>query len=175
MLPHDTLRGLDAFHLRHRDIHQHDVRLCAVVLGDRRAAITRFTSDLAAECFDHPSQVLASKNGVIHHKVADGRFVLTSDQSRKLLHIRYPHIPSRHLRAASSPVRTLISLARARSVRHSACKVLASASSGTTRFAYPRSIAAFGIPNTTHESSLWAIVIPPIDLIAFMPSAPSSP
>src|SRR3954452_8610699 len=170
MLPHDAFRCLDTFHLRHRDVHQHDVRLGTVVLGDRRTAIARLTSDLAAKCFDHAGQVLASKNGVIHHKVADGRLVLTSDQSRKLLHMRYPHIPSRHLRAASSPVRTLVSVARARSVRHNACKVLASASSGTIRFAYPRSMAAFGIPYTTHESSLCAIVIPPMDLMAFMPS-----
>src|SRR5581483_7156030 len=55
------------------------------------------------------------------------------------------------------------------------CKVLAIVSSGTTRVTNPLSMAALGMPNTTHDSSLCAIVSPPAARTAPTPSAPSSP
>src|SRR6266704_536834 len=48
VLANDSFSGLDAFHLRHGDIHENDVRLGAIVFGDRGAAVARFSCDLAA-------------------------------------------------------------------------------------------------------------------------------
>src|SRR5262249_6586611 len=52
---------------------------------------------------------------------------------------------------------------------HWIVSVLASMSRGTTRVAYPLSIAALGMPYTTHESSLCATVSAPADFNNPMP------
>src|SRR4051812_4057169 len=39
VLTNDSLGGLDAFHLWHGDVHENDVWLGAIVLGDRGAAV----------------------------------------------------------------------------------------------------------------------------------------
>ena len=59
--------------------------------------------------------------------------------------------------------------------RKNICKMLGSASSGTTRLAVPASIAARGMLSTTQVSMLCAMVTPPAACTARMPSAPSSP
>src|SRR5713226_2637182 len=59
MLPHNFLRGLDAFHLWHGDVHEHDVGAGTLVLGYGGHAVARFAGQLSAECFDHARQVLA--------------------------------------------------------------------------------------------------------------------
>src|SRR5437660_3471508 len=70
MGPHDALRGFNAFHLRHGDVHEHHVGRSAVKFGNGGAAITGFADDLAAECLDHLRNVFARENRVIHHQVA---------------------------------------------------------------------------------------------------------
>src|SRR5215831_17586384 len=46
---HDLLSCLDPFHLRHGDVHEHDVWFQAVVLADGSQAIPRFAHNLSAE------------------------------------------------------------------------------------------------------------------------------
>jgi len=75
MLTHDTLDGFDALHLRHGDVHEHDVRRGALELGDGSEAVTGFTGNFAAEDFDHLDDVLAREDRIIHDEIADGLVV----------------------------------------------------------------------------------------------------
>ena len=49
MLVDDALDGLDAFHLRHGDVHEHDIRLGAIKLRDGGESVAGFSRDFAAE------------------------------------------------------------------------------------------------------------------------------
>src|SRR5260370_8881454 len=51
MLPDDALDGFNALHLGHGDVHENDVGLGAVELGNGREAIPLFPDDSTAE---HP-------------------------------------------------------------------------------------------------------------------------
>src|SRR2546423_4165858 len=72
MLTHDSLDSLDAFHLRHGDIHEHDVRRSALELGDSGEAVTGFTGDFSTKELDHLDDVLAREDGIIHDEIANG-------------------------------------------------------------------------------------------------------
>ena len=85
MLAHDALDGLDAFHLRHGNVHEHDVRLDAVVLRDGGQAVAGFSGQLAAEHLDHFDEVLSREDRIVHHEVAD-RLTVFSQQSAELFH-----------------------------------------------------------------------------------------
>src|ERR1700683_2150509 len=74
----DTLDGFDPFHLRHRYVHQKDIRLGASVFGDGRAAIARFADYLSAEGFDHFREALSREDGIVHDQVAYGLAVFLS-------------------------------------------------------------------------------------------------
>ena len=80
MRAHDALGRLDAFHLRHRDVHQHHVRLQTVVLRDGGEAIAGFSGDLSAELLDHLGDVLAREDGIVHHKEPHRLPVLAAQQ-----------------------------------------------------------------------------------------------
>ncbi len=75
MPANDALDGLDTFHLRHGDVHEHDVRLGAIELRDGGEAVAGFSSDFAAEHLNHLDDVLASEDRVVHHQVANGLIV----------------------------------------------------------------------------------------------------
>ena len=77
MLANDALDGLDAFHLRHGDVHEHDVGLGAIELRDGCEAIAGFPGDFAAEHLNHLDDVLASEDGVVHHQVANRLIVFS--------------------------------------------------------------------------------------------------
>ncbi len=85
VLPHDALHRLDALHLRHGDVHEHDVRLAAVVFRDGGQAVAGFPGHFAAEHLDHFDEVLARKDGIVHHEVAN-RLIIFSEQSGELFH-----------------------------------------------------------------------------------------
>src|SRR5438270_1118681 len=87
---HDALGRLNAFHLRHGDIHEHDVRISAVVFGDCGAAIAGFARYLPAERLDHAGQVLTREDGVVNYQVADGLPIFTFYWC-ELLHNEPPH------------------------------------------------------------------------------------
>src|SRR6185295_8814357 len=78
MLRHDLLGRLDPFHLRHGDVHEHDVGIGAVVFGDGGHSVAGFTRHLAAESFHDPRQVFAGEDGIVHHQVADRLAVLAA-------------------------------------------------------------------------------------------------
>src|ERR1700730_3122238 len=67
----DTFDGFNAFHLRHGDIHQHDVRLRASIFGDGSAAITRLADYLSAKGFDHLGKAFSREDGIINDQVTD--------------------------------------------------------------------------------------------------------
>jgi hypothetical protein len=67
MLANDALDSLNAFHLRHGDVHEHDVRLSAIEFRDGGEAVASFSSDFAAEHLNHLDDVLASEDGVVHY------------------------------------------------------------------------------------------------------------
>ena len=71
VLPHDPLHRLNSFHLWHGDVHQHDVRLAAVIFRDRRQPVACFPGHFPAELLDHLDQVFAGEDGVVHHQIAD--------------------------------------------------------------------------------------------------------
>ena len=71
VLPHDALHRLDPFHLRHGDVHEHDVRTTPVEFRDGRQAISGFAGHFAAEHLDHFDQILAREDGIVHHQVAN--------------------------------------------------------------------------------------------------------
>ncbi len=81
----DALDRFDAFHLRHGDVHEHDVRLGAVELGDGGETITGFAGNFSAEELYHLDDVLAREDRVVHHEIADGLIVFP-EQSSKLCH-----------------------------------------------------------------------------------------
>src|SRR5215831_4363498 len=153
----DAFGRLDAFHLWHGDIHEHDVRMRAVELADGSQAVAGFSRHLPAERFDHAGEILTGKYGVIDDQVANRLSVFASLYRCKLLHTDLPflvHITGRwrspddaghqlFVPQSQFPART----ARPVSLRpQSACRVEPMMSSPTTRIAYPRSIAALGIP-----------------------------
>lgn len=86
MLAHDALDGLDALHLRHSDVHKHDVGLGARVFRDGRAAVARLAGDLAAKRVDHLRQILARENRVVNDEIPDRLVVFLSRQRRKWFH-----------------------------------------------------------------------------------------
>src|SRR5271169_5559502 len=90
MLLHNLLGSFDSLHLGHGDVHQHDVRCEALVFGYGGHAISGFACDLAPECFDHPGQILAREDGIVHYQVANWLTVLTAFDWYKLLHIQPP-------------------------------------------------------------------------------------
>src|SRR2546427_8279146 len=113
MLPHNLLGGLDAFHLWHGDVHEHDVRAGTLVLCYGGHAVARFTSHLSAECFDHAGQVFAGEDGIIHHEIPHRLTVLAAFHWCKLLHIATSsnlnptRRPVQARQARTSPVRRL--------------------------------------------------------------------
>src|SRR5215469_9622379 len=93
VLAYDALDGLDALHLRHGDVHKHDIGLGAVVFRNGRQAVAGFTRYFAAELLNHLDQVLAGEDGVVHHQIAD-RLLVFSKQRSELLHdllLNSPH------------------------------------------------------------------------------------
>src|SRR5579864_981155 len=66
MLLDDPFGRFDPFHLRHGNVHEHDVRMCAVELADSGQAVAGFSRHLPAERFDHAGQVLTCKYGIVH-------------------------------------------------------------------------------------------------------------
>src|SRR5229473_5067381 len=91
MVAHDLLRRLDAFHLRHGDIHQNDVGCQPFVLADCRNSVASLADYLSTECFDHSSQVLAGEHGVIHDQIAHRLSVFAPSYGRKLVHDTPPY------------------------------------------------------------------------------------
>src|SRR5258708_35676058 len=83
---HDLFGGLNAFHLRHGDIHEHDVRMSALELADGGQSVTSFGGDLSAKGFDHASQVLAREHGIVHDQVADRLTIFAAFDCCELLH-----------------------------------------------------------------------------------------
>src|SRR5689334_6420666 len=71
MRAHNAFRRLNAFHLRHGDVHQHHVRRGAVVFRDGRAAIAGFAHNLAAKGLNHLGHVLAREDRIVYHQVPD--------------------------------------------------------------------------------------------------------
>src|SRR5277367_757022 len=90
MLLHNLLGSFDPLHLGHGDVHQHDVRLEALIFGYGGHAIPGFACNLATECFNHPGQILACEDGIVHYQVANWLTVLTALDWYKLLHIQPP-------------------------------------------------------------------------------------
>ncbi len=76
MLPDDALDGFNALHLGHGDVHENDVGLDAVELGNGREAVARFAGDFTAEDLDHLHDVLAGEDGIVHHEITDRLLVL---------------------------------------------------------------------------------------------------
>ena len=87
MSKHNLFGGLNPFHLRHGDVHEHDVGIGAVVFGDGSHSVPGLARHLPAKGLHHAGQVLARENGVIHNQVADWLPVLAASYWRKLLHI----------------------------------------------------------------------------------------
>ena len=169
MLPHDALHRLDAFHLWHGDVHEHDVRLRAVEFRDSCQAIAGFTGHFPAEHLDHLDDVFASEYRVVHYQVAD-RLVVFANQRRELLHGLLLHsLQPCQLRWEETGVlsflsfsifscRSFLSLsilsAAARSPWYWLTRKAPMLSSGTILLTCPLTIAARGIPLTTQLSSL---------------------
>src|SRR6266853_3018356 len=85
MLANDAFDRFDAFHLRHGNVHEHDVRLGAAVLRDGGKAVAGFAGNFAAEELYHLDDVLAREHRVVHHEIADG-LVVFSEQRCELCH-----------------------------------------------------------------------------------------
>src|SRR5271169_6486032 len=100
MLLHNPFSRLDSFHLRHGDIHEHDVRMRAVELADGGQAVAGFSRHLPAERFDHAGQVLTGKYGVVHDQIADWLPVLAAFYWCKLLHTVLPLSTAYHAQLA---------------------------------------------------------------------------
>jgi hypothetical protein len=71
VLADDALGGLDAFHLGHGDVHEHDVGTGALILGDGGAAVASLARDLSAEGLDHLGEVAPREDGVIDDQEAE--------------------------------------------------------------------------------------------------------
>src|SRR5579872_11472 len=87
---HDFLGSLDALHLRHGDIHQHDIGMRAVELADGSKAVAGFAGHLPAERFNHSREILAREDRIVHDQVADGLPVFASFYWCELLHNTLP-------------------------------------------------------------------------------------
>src|SRR5882724_3334559 len=85
ILAHNALDRFDAFHLRHGNVHQDDIRLRAVLLSDSRQAVTGFAGNVAAEELHHLDDILSREDRVVHNEIAD-RLVIFPEQSGKLWH-----------------------------------------------------------------------------------------
>src|SRR5579863_2971364 len=173
MLLHDPFSRLDPFHLRHGDIHEHDVRMHAVELADGGQAVAGLSRHLPAERLDHAGQILAGKHGVVHDQIADRLTVFATFYWCELLHSQTSPCTSYHAgvlpaRSLKSPYLLLLNCcihstsglqlpafiarpgmlmsARASLRPQIACRVADITSRATTRTAYPRSMAALGMP-----------------------------
>src|SRR5579872_2215421 len=163
MLLDDPFGGFDAFHLRHGDVHEHDVRMRAVELADGSQTVAGFSCHLPAERFDHAGQVLTGKHGVIHDQITHRLPIFAAFYWCKLLHTDLPFLLQYHgrlqvTRSRWSQASCAQSQFPARTARPAcpasdpdprptmACSVEPIMSRPTTRMAYPRSIAAFGMP-----------------------------
>src|SRR5215471_16233742 len=89
---HNAFSRLDAFHLRHGDVHEHDVRMRAVELADGSEAVPGFGCHLPAERFDHAGEILAGKYGVVDYQIADWLAVLAAFYGCELLHTDLPFL-----------------------------------------------------------------------------------
>src|SRR5579863_603610 len=92
MLLDDPFGCLDAFHLRHGDIHEHDVGMRAVELADGSQAVAGLSRHLPAERFDHAGQVLTGEHGVIHDQITDRLPIFAALYWCKLLHTDLPFV-----------------------------------------------------------------------------------
>src|SRR5579864_330718 len=86
VLLHNFFGGLNAFHLRHGDVHEHDIRPETLVFADGGQTVSGLARDLAAKAFDNAAQVLAREDGVVHDQILDRLTVLASLDCCKLLH-----------------------------------------------------------------------------------------
>src|SRR4029077_3487137 len=145
MLLDDALDSLDAFHLRHGDVHEDDVGIGAGVFGDGSAAVPGFADDLAAERFDHLRETLTCKDRVVNDQVASRLVVFLPRKCFKLFH-------NYLLREISRSAAT--GAAAECSGKHFDWITPAKFESETTRSAKPRSMAARGMLSTTHVSGL---------------------
>src|SRR5262249_5245572 len=93
---------LDPFHLRHGDVHEHDVGMSPVVFRDGGQAIACLAGHLSTKGLDHASQVLARKDGIVDDQVAHWLPIFAAFDWRKLLHNILP-ITGYH--TASPPTR----------------------------------------------------------------------
>ena len=78
MSAHDFLGRFDSFHLWHGDVHEHDVRMRAFVLGNGGETVPGLARHLAAKALDHAGKVLARKDGVIDDQIANRLTVLAT-------------------------------------------------------------------------------------------------
>src|SRR5438045_1391822 len=90
MLLHDPFGRLDPFHLRHGDIHEHDVRMGAVKLADRGQAVAGLGRNLPAETLDHAGQLLPGKYGIVADQIPDRLPVFAVLYWCNLLHTALP-------------------------------------------------------------------------------------
>src|ERR1700683_2341952 len=89
----NALHGLDALHLRHGDVHQHDIWRGTGVFGDGGQAVARLASHRAAKSLDHFGQAFAREDGVVHDQIADRLLVLLACEGFGFLHddlLRFP-------------------------------------------------------------------------------------
>src|SRR5579863_5233362 len=142
MSAHDALGSFNTFHLWHGNVHEHHVRIDAVIFGDGRAAIAGLTGNFTAEGFHHLGDILACKHRIVHHQITD-RCAVLAKQYRKMVHT---FLLTTHPRLKSGASAFNSTVRAARCGLHWMLSVLASISSGTTRDAYPLSIAALGMP-----------------------------
>src|SRR3954469_18455021 len=107
----DFLSSFDAFHLWHGDIHDDDIRVKAIIFGDRSLAVSSFADQLAAKSFNDAGQVFAGEDGVIHYQVADW-LAIFAFYCRELLHVATSPVSCKTLvsRAGFSPVLIKIAL-----------------------------------------------------------------
>ena len=193
VLTHDAFDRFDAFHLRHGDVHEHDVGLGAVELRDGGQAVAGFTGHFPAEHLDHLDEIFAGEYGVVHYKVADGLIVFAV-QRRELLHglLLRPGAVLAALGRNWCPFGfvELVVLVSFGAIFFGlvgffgAAEALASIlRSEEIADLFERDdavrvalvMAARGMPLTTQVSSLCAMAKPPAALITPRPSAPSSP
>src|ERR1019366_7111029 len=90
MLLNDSFSRFDSFHLRHGDVHEHNVRMRAVELADGSQAVAGLRRHLPAERFDHAGQILTGKHRIVHDQVADRLPVLAAFHWCELLHTDLP-------------------------------------------------------------------------------------
>src|SRR5271169_5799057 len=114
MLLHNPFSRLDPFHLRHGDIHEHDVRMRAVELADGGQAVAGLSRHLPAERFDHAGQVLACKHGVVHDQIADWLPVFAAFYWCELLHNQTSPVYCISCRRAAGQITQVTTLAPAK-------------------------------------------------------------